>query len=494
MPAQPPASPLSCWVVTADQVPGSGRFSAAEMDSARLQMLRDRVIIFATVTGILVIALTGISTWVGLRLNDGRLTRGEWTSISGGYIMGIMLMIMPRLRRGRLARESMNQIVRRMTIVLCAAVFTQVTSAEFMAQGLEQWLNRDGGSAQIGPALPAVVFFMILSTAASFVIPWRPIDAARVAALFGIISGIVMLFSGDPPLVKVMGVILALAAGAPGTIISFLRFSRIRDVIALQLLSGRYDEVERELSTARRIHDRLFPVPRDIGRLRFTYEYEPMRSIGGDYLDLIVSPGGAVTLILIDVTGHGIPAALAVNRLHGEIRRVLAASPDLSPGQLMEALNSYVQATLSDETVFATALAIRINPGDGSCVCCNAGHPPAFLARRDRSSVERIDSTSLVLGVVEPHSFAGEETTFHANPGDLIIVYTDGAIECRDVSGRHLQIEGLREVIERHKNGPQDVQRMVELLSKRVRSHRAGPAEDDTLIAGIEVLESPRSP
>ncbi len=464
------------------------RISKAEMDSARLELLRGRIIHFATVTGVIVIGITAFATWVGLRVRGAGLDRFEWVSLGGGYFMGVMLMIVPRLRSAKLSTVQMNDIVRRMTIVILAAVFTQLTSANLIAEGLAAILARFGRQVTLGPALPGLAFFFILHTVASFVIPWRPRDAARAVLIFGTATTLFLLASQDPVTWKIAGSALAFAVGIPGLMVSVLRYSRFTDAIALRLISSRYDEVERELSTARRIHDRLFPVPRDIGPLRFTYQYEPMRSIGGDYLDLLTLPNGSAMLILIDVTGHGIPAALAVNRLHGEIRRVLAESPAFSPGQLIEALNRYIHATLSDETVFATAIALRIDPSTGACRYCNAGHPPAFLARAAQTDIESIDSTTLVLGVAQPDEFTADERTFTLSPGDLLILYTDGAIECRDTSHAQLRIEGLRETFRAGRAGQPDIARAVDGLAEKVRTFRAGSPEDDTLIAGVELL------
>lgn len=465
------------------------RISKAEMDSARLELLRGRIIHFATVTGVIVICITAFAMWVGVRVRGGGLDRFEWTSLIAGYIMGVMLMIIPRLRRAKIAMVQMEDIVRRMTIVILAAVFTQLTSANLLAEGIQYIFDRMGTQFTIGPNVPGILFFLILHTAASIVIPWRPREATASILIFGFFATLFALKSPFTPLWKVIGIVASFGAGVPGLLIGYFRFSRVRDFLALRLISSRYDEVERELSTARRIHDRLFPVPRDIGRLRFSYQYEPMRSIGGDYLDLITLPDNSLMLIVIDVTGHGIPAALAVNRLHGEIRRVLAEFPDLSPGRLMESLNRYVHATLSEETVFATAAAVRVNSDTGSCACCIAGHPPAFVLRRAAApKIEQVDSTTLVMGVAPPSEFIGEERTLMLAPGDFLVLYTDGAIECRDSRREQLRITGLHSALAECARRNAGVSEVLDCLMSRVRTFRSGSPEDDTLIAGIELL------
>src|SRR5690606_28540475 len=97
----------------------------------------------------------------------------------------------------------------------------------------------------------------------------------------------------------------------------------------LRALATRYGEFRRELTDARRIHESLFPKPKCEGDVHFLYLYEPMRQIGGDYLFVSCAPTDdgrreMLSFVVIDVTGHGIPAALTVNRLHGELSRLFA--------------------------------------------------------------------------------------------------------------------------------------------------------------------------
>ena len=162
------------------------------------------------------------------------------------------------------------------------------------------------------------------------------------------------------------GGLFALAlAGVPGVLVTRLRQGRFRGRVELGYFSDRYAETQRELAYARRIHEKAFPAPLTGGPLRFHYRYEPMSQIGGDFVDL-VRDGPDVTILLVDVTGHGIAAAMAVNRLQGEVKRTLAVNPAARPGELLVALNAYVYHTLAGEGVFATA---------GALAACRHGPP-----------------------------------------------------------------------------------------------------------------------
>src|SRR5690606_35391330 len=130
----------------------------------------------------------------------------------------------------------------------------------------------------------------------------------------------------------------------------------------------------------------------------------------------------------IDVSGHGVGAALAVNRLHGELLRFFAQHPDGSPGRLLTALNDYSLVALSPQAVYSTALCLRVDPHAGTLTWASAGHPPAFLRRAD-GRIEPIESTAVMLGVIDGESFQPNEQSCAIQPGDRILAYTDGASE-----------------------------------------------------------------
>src|SRR5690606_31991441 len=142
----------------------------------------------------------------------------------------------------------------------------------------------------------------------------------------------------------------------------------------------------------------------------------------------------------------GIGAALTVNRLHGEIERQLGERADAQPGDLLTGLNDYLHHTLASHSVYATALFLRIDPNTGRLSWASAGHPPAFL-RTLEGRIERLDSTTLVLGACRGSDFVPNEQSCRFLPGDMLIAYTDGAIEARNSAGRMLSVDGLQRAI-----------------------------------------------
>jgi serine phosphatase RsbU (regulator of sigma subunit) len=273
----------------------------------------------------------------------------------------------------------------------------------------------------------------------------------------------------------------------PGAAICWWRQSRFRDKFHFQMLKGRYGEIKQELGYARKIHESLFPAPVGTGSVRMDYRYEPMRQIGGDYLYARLSPvaGRAepiMHLALIDVTGHGIGAALTVNRLHGELDRQFGERPDASPGDVLTGLNSYLHHSLSLHSVYATALLVRIDPNAGTLTWASAGHPPAFVRTVD-GKIEQLDSTTLVLGACKGDDFDHGEMSMRFLPGDAMISYTDGAIECRDADGKMMGVAGMRRVVA--SAVPDAEGGWASSVLRAVDQFRAGPLADDTLVVEV---------
>lgn len=362
---------------------------------------------------------------------------------------------------------------------------------------------QDAAGVQGGPW---ILGLMIPHVIAALALHWSPLQAALPIGVLALVSlGVCLLFRGqllsstDGRLEALGHVAATLIAGAPGTLLATLRDSRSR----IDFLQRSYGEVRRELTNARKIHESLFPARKSGGAVRLWYEYEPMRLIGGDYLFASIDAHGKeggerLSVIVLDVTGHGVPAALTVNRIYGELQRLFAEHPDIAPGNVLRLLNRYVHLTLSGHSVFATALCMRINTAAGTLEYANGGHPPAFLKSQD-GKVEELDSTATVLGACGDKDFEMTPRVLPFRAGDTIIAYTDGAIESRNGAGKYLGVDGLRGLI---LSTPTHVSRaarrsfsarpldeeggqLARTLLRAVAQYRAGAPHDDTLIVEI---------
>lgn len=454
------------------------RLSSQELDEARLDMLRRRVSTFGYVLGGLILLLIGVQVAVALRA--GPIKANQRTGFIISSVMAIIVMTVPR-RRTRNRREPLRRTVHRTQAIVVASVLSQTQGNIILGTAIGQLLRPFGFEGHIGPAFPLYTFFAFAHAAASIIVPWTVLESLLpVLVIAG--GGLLMSVTAgeDSWNMRLIGGLMALAAGVPGMAISLFRSAGLRELLALRLIGGKYQEVEHELSMARRIHERLFPRPITSGPIRVSYEYEPMRQIGGDYLDVVQSDDGTLTIAIIDVTGHGVAAALAVHRLHGELKRVMGQRDAASPAAIARALNDYVHLTLADEQVFATAVILRITT-QGKATLCIAGHPSPMVVRR--SGVEAIESTAMMLGAFSAADFFAEEAVVELAKGESLVLYTDGATEAMNADHKQLGTEGLRHAIATI--GAVDTQAMVVAASQAVRNHRTGAVQDDTLLVCV---------
>lgn len=277
-------------------------------------------------------------------------------------------------------------------------------------------------------------------------------------------------------------------AGLPGFAWSWWRYRSFTERFHARAVTRRYAEVTRELAEARRVHEALFPPPIARGSIRLRYRYEPASHIGGDFLfvhPLAVAPAEAeppLSVVLIDVTGHGVAAALAVSRLNSELERHFSRDPSSSPADVLTALNRFTSLFLAQQCIFATALCMRVHAGEaGRVEWASAGHPPAFL--RTRESVTPMSSTAPMLGVVEGELFDPAPRELPMRAGDVILAYTDGLIEAMDERAALFGIEGVRDALSR---GELDAPHADRLMGE-VEAHRAAPPTDDTLVVEIHM-------
>lgn len=280
---------------------------------------------------------------------------------------------------------------------------------------------------------------------------------------------------------------------SPAVFICGIKYSQRIQRSTNKFLNQRYGMLRQELAYARQVHEALFPAPHATGKIRYAYQYEPMRQIGGDYLYTKIhedkdGKGERLSVVIIDVTGHGIPAALTVNRLHGEIDICFAENPEISPGELLEKLNKYVYLTLAKHSIYATAVCLRVNHDQGMIEYASGGHPPAFIRGVD-GTLRDVDPTTFVLGACSETDFDSGQVEVEFMPGDSLIVYTDGAIEARSIDGKMLHIDGLRRILSAPvmpsiENGGQG--QWADRILNEVTAYRGGlPPEDDTLAIEI---------
>lgn len=154
---------------------------------------------------------------------------------------------------------------------------------------------------------------------------------------------------------------------------------------------------------------------------------------GGDYHDAVVLPDGGVDLVVGDVSGHGIAAAMMMSTARAFLRALHEGK--LSPDALIVRLNALLAKDMADDAFMTLALA-RLG-ADGSLSYVSAGHDPPLVLRRESGRFEELDSTGLALGMIEDATYDAC-TLAPLRPGDVAVLITDGITEAHVPPTREL--------------------------------------------------------
>jgi hypothetical protein len=299
--------------------------------------------------------------------------------------------------------------------------------------------------------------------------------------------------SGDEPSSIPSRLIAAGAAGLfgplvllPGLGVCWLRLRMHRRRFRKRMVHTGFLSMRRELSQARAVLGALFPAEVQVPGVVFSYRHVPADEVGGDYLHASTAPDGSLRVVLVDVSGHGLAAAMTVARLSGEIDRIVAACPDVGPGELLRQMNAYCLLTLTKQGIHATASALQLDPSTGLVRHASAGHPPVFM-RSTHGCVRRLDSTTLLLGAMGDDGFETTEETAQLAPGDTLFMLTDGLFEACDRRDERFGLQRIASCVARTEPPPDWGDHLVEL----VQGWRSHMAEDDLLVATIRWEGSP---
>jgi serine phosphatase RsbU (regulator of sigma subunit) len=241
----------------------------------------------------------------------------------------------------------------------------------------------------------------------------------------------------------------------------------------------RYVRAHAEIALARDIHRLLVPrITQRIGRFDFRGVSLPSGEVGGDLIDLVVSPVGWTSYVA-DVSGHGVAAGLLMGMVKSAVRTQLRADGRLDA--LLNTLNT-VLFDLKGPTMFVTFAAVRCN-GASDLQFTLAGHLPILHYRSATNTVDEVSILQLSLAMFPECSFKAADVP--CAPGDLFVVLTDGLTEVFDAADREFGLERVKSLIRENALAPLDT--LEERLLAAVRAH--GPQLDDQTLLLIRRLE-----
>ncbi|HPQ40470.1 MAG TPA: SpoIIE family protein phosphatase [bacterium] len=237
------------------------------------------------------------------------------------------------------------------------------------------------------------------------------------------------------------------------------------------------ERMDRELAVAAEIQETLipasFPSDPDLEFAAFTL---PCRTVGGDFFDFFRLSDGCLGIVIADVSGKSVPAALLVSTFHGALHALCETASDLE--SLVSRLNRLLAKT-TPANKFITALFAVWSPETGTVKTLSAGHEPAIIRRRD-GRLDNLDAGGLLLGIMEDADYSSQTVTLAR--GEMICLYTDGVTDRINDTGERFGTERLRMKLERE--GADTPQRVIQSIFRDLEEYAGDepPPDDQTMV------------
>ncbi len=245
-----------------------------------------------------------------------------------------------------------------------------------------------------------------------------------------------------------------------------------------QSLIVEQERLRRELELSRQIQTEMLPrSPLRLGTAEIKGLSIPAREVGGDFFNYFALPDGRLALLVGDVSGKGVSAALLMANVQATLRARLPLETDLA--RLADGLDRDVDQN-TPHSVYVTLFLAILDVERSELRYVNAGHNPQFLLRRE-GGLERLSSTGMPIALYAGHGY--EESVVRISAGDLLFFYTDGLVETENELGDMFGPERLESLLAaEHEKGIDAVLERVDTTIRGFRG-RAEPFDDATMMA-----------
>ncbi len=248
-----------------------------------------------------------------------------------------------------------------------------------------------------------------------------------------------------------------------------------------QLLLEHFAEkqrLQRDLSIAREIQQGLIPSKAaEVPGFDIAGWNKPADETGGDCYDYMTLPDGSLATIIADATGHGIGPALMIAECRALFRALSSACHDLT--EVVTKVNNLLFEDLPDDR-FVTAFFGVLTPQNHTVTFLSAGHGPIIEYFREKDEFVELAANAMPLGIMADVPF-DDPDTFKMQPGDMMILVTDGFFEWQDAKREQFGIERMFDVIRRHRDEP--CAEIIQHLYDEVRAFAPSTPQTDDLTA-----------
>ena len=256
--------------------------------------------------------------------------------------------------------------------------------------------------------------------------------------------------------------------------------------VALEILftnERRLLSIETELQTARQIQSSILPARApELEKVRIAASYLPMTAVAGDFYQFVRADNNHLGILVADVSGHGIPAALISSMIKVAIQSVAAHAND--PAQVLGGLNRILWSEAQGQ--FASAAYVWIDTENRTALYSAAGHPPLLCWRNTVGEMQRVESNGLLFGVEADSEYPVCSVPLERS--DHFLLYTDGVTETENAAGEAFGDRQLERVVRDNRLQPAcELSRQVLSELQRWRPTAVNQQDDITLIV-VDVL------
>lgn len=252
-----------------------------------------------------------------------------------------------------------------------------------------------------------------------------------------------------------------------------------------QEIQEHQEMIRKDLQLAEQVQRSLVPQRLELSEVEVSVKYMPMIGVGGDFADIYYDGHESVFLTLIDVTGHGITAALLVNRICSEIRNLVREQRE--PSSILYLVNNFIFDAFDGMAMFLTMFSGVLNIRERTFTYAGSAHPAVILWQNQRESFAKLESQNIIIGYEKRAESRFTQEVIDVHPNDKILMYTDGIIEAEDDSGKQLGINGFINFFASIVNSSSPDEILERVLSG-IYGFSKNPIKDDVylILAGIK--------
>lgn len=332
---------------------------------------------------------------------------------------------------------------------------------------------------------PFLLLFLIVTMA----MPWHPLEIFGLGLLLVLsfmftLANVPTRYSQDMVYLQLncFGMVSAILAAM---IYKYFDEEKRKEQFLLRKeLEEKNEQIRKELEMARQIHKSIIPKSFSNEQVDIAVSFLPTSYIGGDYAKFYFPTPDQLLIFIMDITGHGVPAALMVNRIHSEVTQL--AEQSLLPNIFLEKVDRFVQETFKETSLLLSAYACLIDFKKKTIFYSNFGHPPQVLYHFKKNEIFYMSPQRHLLGIAEAKTPEIHELEVDFDHQDRILLFTDGLIEAQNGKGAFYGKRGVEDYLKNHAGLKAEAfnQGLIEDLQRfRGKDH----FEDDIFLLTIEI-------